>query len=1612
MVRASVAEGAGNHVFPAYHSQGIQWGLYQARIPMAWEITTGNPDVFVLVEQNWISPDAEAYGQTNGVGLSSTNTQNNGDGRADLVMRLYRKQTDGLFQLMEDVSQNSSNTGNILVYEEFENASQEWIPSTGQLTNGSGLGNITLRLSDYGHGLGTLSILAARHNGKGMLGIAPGCSYLLRSGSNTAPFGGNAIDCNPTAPGVQMPHIVVANHYEPMSGVVNQSVFPAVHNLSFYPYQYTPHLTDDDCFPITNRRDQTAWLDTRAILAGVYNDGELKVSAPCTNFDKRISLGKTYFSDNSDGDDQQYYYYWDGTQLPQGSTLTPNNVLYKPATNCGTSWTETENCYQISSPVEIRDNIGGEWSQYPDVVVPSDLFFEVNGEYYVQQQTDQSYVIAFVNGILALMRSVDVTGGINLTSQTLGSRPSNDGISVCSNPLTVYTNTNLGVTNQYCTPAELTRRMRDVLTFTARQVPNSNYTYTKQVGDVLQRAWALNTGYGMVDAYRSVAHSIPAKGAYSYSGSEAIDFTNATTINSRQFIHLGAWGRNVEGSRQLLFDNQAFGFTPAGQPSTIQVGRTTIGSGVFTVGSSNTLCIDGELELDPNATLKSASNTDGRIMVSGYLSPNGEVGGRLEGNLTIGDLVVRSCTVTCSPSSNQACRLYGTISIQFQGKLLLNAPGVTYAYPGSQIHLWGSNDLVVEGEGTILDLDYGTSIVAKEPTRKVIVRNGGIIRLRKGAGAVNIDADIVIESGGKLELGSEDGFSTIVNVKSLKVKTGGMITIKGRGGIEPVIGQSEHVVVELEENTTISMQPSAHFDLTYAMLKMNAGSTIGLQSPQGDTLTLGGLDAASGISGSTPTPPARIDVKGKNVLHLAAQTGSSFVMRGLLVVEGDPNNRAIVQAKLMNGICSSTPQVAKLRIEGSTPIFTGVNVPGPDQTPAVNTGFRADRARFENVYISLINCPILSGASASTQNGFGSIDNCEFIANRNLIKGLTGFTEAEALLTIATATNNIAPAERAQALNAVGTVSIQNCLFKDLHGLYSPVFYFNTTNNEELSRYQIVGLSTTGLSSLAVSSCQFGYLVNGVLTVGQYGGNTVTNNVFVHSLRGIRDIKSQNWICSNVFSDVAWGVSLEGAFFTRVNDNTFGSTVESTGQFFGEDAQTIGIGVSHSMSNQLLLRNNYFSQYRNGLLGIGGVQYLTTSKSRFLQNSPVTWVMRSEVEGRNTFYTDPSLVNGNRYLEILSGTIRRNNTTDIVVDLPARTLLVCGYNDFAKHSANHLGRWETEEMDPKVLTVDYNEWNSLNANQQEEYRVRYVVGDFDPIGNELDHVDVVNANCGALQQGADAFCYIPLFDDLGSNVRFNDGGFNDKYRVAYIVESDLDTALSTMSNPSYSVERRYEAIGDALQLVLTLADTLRSREFESECDTIVKDTTLDCYLRWKAEECRILSLSTFGQHVLALSEANQLRTGYPCVISDTASTGIFVDVVAAGLLNGVDSTVASKLALIERNATERELSRLHFDSLFQKPGIDFELSRRLKTWTSCVLTSIEQDNILTVTNTSRTNTPVSITVSSLQGKLLAEFTTQLESGSSVQYDCSDHRGAVIVIVSSSECRQSHLVLVE
>ncbi|MGA2296575.1 MAG: T9SS type A sorting domain-containing protein [FCB group bacterium] len=410
-----------------------------------------------------------------------------------------------------------------------------------------------------------------------------------------------------------------------------------------------------------------------------------------------------------------------------------------------------ENCTSAGPQPDHNSNYGYDFYQWVDRLVSVCSYFTK----YTTACDGNSASAPQVAGIVALMLTINKFMGLEASVQ--------NGIYM---PNTTY-NGNI-IVNE---PADVHRRVYDILTFTAKKVRDFNpghgrYIYTKngiQYGsqysgyftyhdpltldvaynranrdpneeyhfdydvqnnylcyDRLRRSWAQRMGFGMVDAYRAVAHSIANKGEYQYHEvtqpptiADHLNFLPSgpgnVTPDGQHLLHLGAHVKIGTGEFELNKDLQILPPTndfPNGIkncpdcPENDAPNSTTFvlnySGGYFTNPGEGGVSLPGENHNNQGVTKIIHSNCSNPQRISLSVGNNNI--------LAIDGILTTSNTITCN-QSNLRHNIYttGTGKILMEGYL-------------KNIQLRGNlriSDLLLESTGPVIvntnPLSYETS---------------------------------------------------------------------------------------------------------------------------------------------------------------------------------------------------------------------------------------------------------------------------------------------------------------------------------------------------------------------------------------------------------------------------------------------------------------------------------------------------------------------------------------------------------------------------------------------------------------------------------------------------------------------------------------------------------------------------------------------------------------------------------------------------------------------------------------------------------------------------------------------------------------------------------------
>ncbi|HRI30604.1 MAG TPA: hypothetical protein PLQ21_03665, partial [Candidatus Kapabacteria bacterium] len=281
---------------------------------------------------------------------------------------------------------------------------------------------------------------------------------------------------------------------------------------------------------------------------------------------------------------------------------------------------------------------------------------------------------------------------------------------------------------------------------------------------------------------------------YSYSSSLSLPFTTgAGKINedNKLLMHMGAW----KNSTQKVLEAGGVAFT--GEPAWKNNNGKTEINGTNTVLTVPSNCI---LAQDGIATTQNASGNNkivtaaransneshGLILSTGYLENI-----TLEGRIKTGDLLITSSEnagtgIVCknhAPTesktdetilANNMCEVNGKVSLKNNGYFIVDNDALCRVQPGGILSMEGNKDIEIRA-GAFLDLQPSSLISSTDASRKIIIKNGGTLRVRSNKYAsADIECAVVVEDGGTLLL-EEDAF---LRINRFIVDIGGTIECK------------------------------------------------------------------------------------------------------------------------------------------------------------------------------------------------------------------------------------------------------------------------------------------------------------------------------------------------------------------------------------------------------------------------------------------------------------------------------------------------------------------------------------------------------------------------------------------------------------------------------------------------------------------------------------------------------------------------------------------------------------------------------------------------------------------------------------------------------------------
>lgn len=774
-----------------YQRLGWQYDLFKLNIPMAWAITKGNEDVTIAIGDGLFhypdpSPSGLAY---------ITFPQH-----PDITPRQFGSSTGNFFWLSE-VYRSLSEP--LAVYGSNDGLDiDENFPGTGLF-------------ADNEHGFSIMSLAISRENGEGMVGVAPNIRAVgFNLESNTA---AHKIDMDGLSN-----DIIKVPDVETISALVDEASFKtdvqsgivAIVGAGNDVHEYvTGSLTTPSSLSCTEISTpylrmtgpralapaSTVWDDigTKIITVGNVSNGQL-TETPCGLY--------------MDGNGWEY----------------SDNRNYSPGRE------------KFPAPGSLRANERKQLA-FMDLVVPKNeisasLSF-VEGNYnntvpkFRHGDAATSQAVAQVGGVVALMRSVNRYLGVPLNANGLPL----DGTDVHKKAYNILTFTarkvedngrnlfsyprkedvggssvdvSIILPGHPCWDFNLMGGYYDDNLLTANEMANPQFNYVVQTYDNLKRSWAQRMGFGMVDAYRAVAHSIPMKASYKYQQSTTL--VHGYALNGRNFVHFGskvneqldlAEDRNNSGSQQNIELNvlEWGGADLPGENHNNQgVTRLqgTTASITVTIPQNFVATIDGIVKTDDNLTNRTittsaasgSTNDHGLILITGMLD-----GVQLKGRMKISDLLVNPLATTLTgitvqnhgntsdPLTRRGSEVFGTVTLKNDAFLTVDRNAVLTLQPGGVIDMQGNQNIVIK-DGASLVMEYPSTIKGTTGRQVVVEKNGKLIIKAKPSAdrlwRTELLAAVDVKEGGQLIV-EEDALLQLGNVPNpVYVEYGGLMQCK------------------------------------------------------------------------------------------------------------------------------------------------------------------------------------------------------------------------------------------------------------------------------------------------------------------------------------------------------------------------------------------------------------------------------------------------------------------------------------------------------------------------------------------------------------------------------------------------------------------------------------------------------------------------------------------------------------------------------------------------------------------------------------------------------------------------------------------------------------------
>lgn len=750
-----------------YQRLGWQCDLWLMNVPLAWSITKGNSDIVIAIgNRDFISsPD-----------LFADNLRD--PEHSDIVWRKFGKHTGNFFLIAKDY------------YEQEKHPLATY-------SNGDGIVEKTSLLGVNSHGFSAMTLAVALENGTGMVGVAPRASAFATNVGQDA--GMHVTDVDGTANGViKVPDVetisVLVEESTMKDDIIHGTVLVGGAGNEMTLHGVVSGVQPSACQGISTPIWRMVGPASKPPANVVYEDISTKVIAV-----GNVGNGNLYRSPCG--------LYMDGQRIvfEEHKNYAPGREKF-PAPDASNALERKKQAFM--DIVVPRNELSGMLA-----LTPQGQYDTNPAKRYRHGDAGTSQAVGQVAGVVALLRSVDKYVGVLLDT---------NGHPVHG--------------------ADVQKRVYDILTFTARKVEdkvqpykavaygttatlvypqsacwskdgfhgyyssvlsendlkNPQLHYVVQTYDKLKRTWAQRMGFGMVDAYRAVAHSIPVKAKYKYQNSTTL--SGGHVLNNRYYVHFGskineqldlASGEDRNGGGQQDVELDVLEWGGADLPGEIHnnQGVTRIeGSELsitVTVPQNYIAAIDGIVRTANStgthciATAAGSGVEDdhGLVLLAGMLD-----GVEVRGRIRVGDVVVNPLSDKTTglvfqnhgspsdPLAKVGSEIYGIATLQNNAHLVVDSNATLTLQPGGAIDMQGNQDIVVKSGATLV-MEYPSTI---KGSGSVVVENGGklIVKAKPSPDRLwktEILTRVSIHDGAQLLV--ED--KALFRVKTFRVERGG-----------------------------------------------------------------------------------------------------------------------------------------------------------------------------------------------------------------------------------------------------------------------------------------------------------------------------------------------------------------------------------------------------------------------------------------------------------------------------------------------------------------------------------------------------------------------------------------------------------------------------------------------------------------------------------------------------------------------------------------------------------------------------------------------------------------------------------------------------------------------